>query len=750
MSRKIRSKGKVWLTALLAVALLLISARETYVVSRAERKEVKETASSGGDALFHGTSEKTITEDMLKNTPPKDYQVNMSTQGDAKDGAYDAYFLKDGVQTVSIRVDENNLNYLLQNADQKPTVMTDSVTIGDKTIGYTGLKTKGSYTLEHSYYQNAGSDRFSFTVNFGKFIKKKQYGVKQNFFGCRKISFNNFFFDKSMMKEYVALALMTEMGLPTPQYGLARLYINDKFYGVYFMVESMDQSILEQYQNVDKDQVSDYLTKPEHTSLLYDEKMDQYQKEDKTFDLSSVLELDSNGVYKAKGALKDQDTLWEEDDDTLQDVAQMLPTVFSWQKKINQLSSGKDFDGNAIDVNSDAYLELLNQVMDVDEVVRYFATHSFLVQIDNMFDGKKNYGLYVDADGKCMVVPWDYDLSFGCFFPSTAEATANFELDIMYKKGQFGFAAAAEKSPEETYREFPLFYVIYQNKSLMEKYHQYMKECAKIAALGGTTSRNKTYEPGWIASLIRQMQEPLVEAASEKLADNVSYMNFINQPSGAKLGMPNLSEIVARRAVSVLCQVDGIDTIVSGYGCNLETLGNGVVGENANTGVLTAVDDGTGIYATAKYGLKDIFAKPPSLNVRTLGEKEELFEKVKKKTGASEKNIVIYNISNTADPEKEYTLSIPLSAKSKKRGAKIYVCTPQGDVKNLEPTVDDNIYHVTTDSIDYIAVVSGDNIIMSVLQNPVLYIVLGAAAILAVVLILLKKKKKRSHKAKEV
>ena len=44
-------------------------------------------------------------------------------------------------------IDENNFNYLLQNAIDEPSVMTDSVTIGDQTIGYAGLKTKVTMTI---------------------------------------------------------------------------------------------------------------------------------------------------------------------------------------------------------------------------------------------------------------------------------------------------------------------------------------------------------------------------------------------------------------------------------------------------------------------------------------------------------------------------------------------------------------------------------------------------------------------------
>ena len=31
-------------------------------------------------------------------------------------------------------------------------------------------------------------------------------------------------------------------------------------------------------------------------------------------------------------------------------------------------------------------------------------------------------------------VPWDYDLSFGCYYPSTAQYTANYDIDMYHNK----------------------------------------------------------------------------------------------------------------------------------------------------------------------------------------------------------------------------------------------------------------------------------------------------------------------------
>ncbi len=624
-----------------------------------------------------------VTEDMLNTEIPADYVINEATQGKARDGEYDAYFLDDEIQVVSIEIDENNLQYLFENAADKPSVMAESVTIGDATVKYCGLKTKGSYTLEHSVKDNPNSDRYSFTVNFGKYIKKAEYGDKQNFFGCNKISFNNFFFDKSMMKEFFSLKLMDEMGLPTPQYGLAKLYINGDYYGVYAMVEAMDSSILQQYYDCKNSELSSYLCKPENTNFLYSE------------------------------ILEDPSPLWEEDDDTYADVEDMIPTVTEWVRKLNLLSEGKDFDGNRIDVNSEEYLTLLDQVMDTDETVKYFAVHSWLCQIDNMFDGQKNFGLYVDSNGRSLMVPWDYDLAFGCFFPSTPERTANYDIDLMFKDEWIntGWGRGGGKgkydSVEEVYSNYPLFNVIYQNSTLMEKYHTYMRECSQIAALGGTVaSTGKTYDPAYFNSYIDKFSDILIEAASEELADNVYYMNGISQPSGVKAALPNLGKIIAMRAMGVVLQVDGSDAIVSSKGCALETLGNALNDfYNTNWGRIVSIDYQTGIYLTGDYDGSS--NSSPILSLKEVSDEKRT--ELLAAANVTEENVIgLYEVKTSPKPSAGYTLSIPMKAEY--LDDKVSFCAWNATAGSvLDMTIDGNIYSCKTEAIDYLLIARGES-----------------------------------------
>jgi len=613
------------------------------------------------DRIPHGTMDEWVTEDQLENTPDPNYAVNPDTQADGKDGAYNAFFLEDSIQTVKIYIDDYNLNYLLQKADQEPYVMTERVTIGDTTLKYCGLRTKGNYTLAHAYTDNPGSDRFSFTINFGKYIKKQQYGEKQNFYGCDKISFNNFFFDKTMMKEFFSLKLMDEMGLPTPQYGIAKLYINNEYYGVYAMVEAMDKPILEQYFDCDSKELTDYLVKPTGTKLNY-------------FDL-----------------LEDQTPLWEYDMDKYADLEPMLPTVMEWVRRLNCLSEGTDFDGNQLDVNSQEYLELLRQVIDVDEFVRYFAAHSWLCQMDNMFMCEQNYGIYISEEGVCTIVPWDYDLSFGCYFPSTAEDTANYPLDIMFSLNRWEWEGAEERTAR-AYKNYPLFNVIYQNKELMELYHTYMLDCSKIAALGGTTqATGKTYDPAYFNSFIVRMEDELLEAASETLADNVYYMNWIDQPKGVKQGLPNLAKIMALRAVGVRNQVEGLDAVVCASGCNLETLGNAAKGGVSNSGLLTLIDESSSVFITAEFDESRLI---PMFTATALDENYSEYEDAKKLyTVPFGGEVMVYELYCSKKPTDGYNVTVPLAQEYLQLGyTREFYASTEGQLRRVSVERSGNLF----------------------------------------------------------
>ncbi len=671
------------------------------------------TVLAGTGKPTHGSSDSWIKESQLVTTVPAGYQVNPATQGKGKNGDYNAFFLKEEVQTISITIDENNLNYLFQNANEKPTVLAESVTIGDETVGYVGLKTKGSYTLEHSYSDNPGSDRFSLTINFGKYVKKADFGETQNFHGVDKISLNNFFFDKSMMKEYISLLLMSEMGLPTPQFGLAKLYINGEYYGVYSIIEALDKPILEQYYNCSSKDVSDYLCKPEGTNFIYED-----------------LE-------------RDWAPMWERDQNTLEKVRDMIPTVDDWAKKLNQLSQGTDFSDNTIDVNSEEYLKLLEEVIDIDEFLRYFAAHSFLCQLDNMFVGQKNFGLYISREGRALLIPWDYDLSFGTYSPVTAEATANYHPDLMFMLNQGDNVSKSRL--RRFYSDFPLFYVIFQNDSLMEKYHTYMQDCARILTLGGTTSFGTEIEPGLGNKRIESLTESLTQAATEKVCQRGGYMNGIRQPRDLKNGLISLSKIIAMRSVGVYASLKELPTYVSGKGCNLAQVGNGQ--DNwwtMDNGWITAVEASRGWFSIARYN-----GASPVLTVTEIAEDGKDYPEIAEAAKYSGKGYFkVYTLKDSAAAKmvEGYSLSIPMGKEMTGKKLSFYAYDA-GKITELTCTQDENIYTCQMDKPGIIVIMENGHAFGSKSGAKTRYIVMAAGAglllIAAVILTVGRIRKKR-------
>jgi hypothetical protein len=71
----------------------------------------------------------------------------------------------------------------------------------------------------------------------------------------------------------------------------------------------------------------------------------------------------------------------------------------------------------------------IEKTVDVDQVVRYFAVNTFLVNLDSYASSlKHNYYLY-EQDGVFQILPWDLNLSFAGFQSGSAASAVNFPID---------------------------------------------------------------------------------------------------------------------------------------------------------------------------------------------------------------------------------------------------------------------------------------------------------------------------------
>ncbi|MDR7315822.1 CotH kinase family protein [Brevibacillus nitrificans] len=257
------------------------------------------------------------------------------------------------VTTVDISVDEADFKKMLENPLDEVMYSADVVINGEK-VENVGFRTKGNLTLR-SVAQMDDSDRYSWKIDFDKYVDE------QNLHGLKKLNLNNNYSDPSQMREYLAYSLMKKMGIPTPNFSYMYVTINGKEWGVYLGVEAIEETFLQQnFENARGD-----LYKPDGTGS----------------DLKWIS--DDISDYSGMNLKTNKDT---------KDQSELI-------EMLDAINHGGDIE----------------KVLDVDEMLRYFAVNTAVVNLDH-YQGslKHNYYLY-EENGVFSILPWDYNMSFGGF-----------------------------------------------------------------------------------------------------------------------------------------------------------------------------------------------------------------------------------------------------------------------------------------------------------------------------------------------
>ncbi len=151
-----------------------------------------------------------------------------------------SFFEKDSIHVIRINFTQCNfwdsltLNKKLLDSLEISNYLQANVIIDNKKFFSTGVRFKG----ESSYDFYPGKKK-PFRIKFNKFIKG------QDFKGIEELNLTNNFKDPSMMREKLYLDLLNKEGLPAPRATYAKVYINDKYWGLYLVNESVDKVFLE-------------------------------------------------------------------------------------------------------------------------------------------------------------------------------------------------------------------------------------------------------------------------------------------------------------------------------------------------------------------------------------------------------------------------------------------------------------------------------------------------------------------------
>ena len=170
--------------------------------------------------------------------------------------------------------------------------------------------------------------------------------------------------------------------------------------------------------------------------------------------------------------------------------------------------------------------ENLEEVVDIDEVIRYFVVHNFVCNSDS-YTGVMvhNYYLY-EEDGQLSMIPWDYNLAFGGF-ESSQDATSlvNSPIDTPVSMGSV--------------ESRPMLSWIFSDESYTETYHQYFSEFIETVFTSGAFAE-------WIAET-QALIAPYVEKDPTKFCTTQEF----------EAGVDALVEFCTLRAESIQGQLEG-------------------------------------------------------------------------------------------------------------------------------------------------------------------------------------------------
>ena len=172
----------------------------------------------------------------------------------------------------------------------------------------------------------------------------------------------------------------------------------------------------------------------------------------------------------------------------------------------------------------------IEDVVNVDEVIRYFVVHNFVCNFDS-YTGSMihNYYLY-EEDGQLSMIPWDYNLAFGGFSAGgggsdSATQMVNYPIDTPVSGG--------------TLDSRPMLAWIFADESYTELYHTYFDIFI-----------SEYFESGYFENLITETENLIASYVEQDPTKFCTYEEF-------ETGVDTLKSFCLLRAESIRGQLDG-------------------------------------------------------------------------------------------------------------------------------------------------------------------------------------------------
>lgn len=360
-------------------------------------------------------------------------------------------FPQDQVIDVELTLSESDWEDLLTNGTQKKEYPA-SVNWNGVQLSPIAVRAKGNSSLAQA--ARSETKRYSLKLRLDEYISAL------NLDGVRTINLQNSFSDPSYLREILSYEAFASLGVPVPTMTWVRLNVNGELRGLFLAVEQVEEPMLER--------------------CFGDGRGDLYKPE-------SMV---------GQGA----DLKWYGDS-------------YENYPGIVYATEDKNTDHSALI----AMLDVLNNggdlesVLDVDEVLRYWAVSTMLSNFDS-YPGwmAHNYYLY-EVDGKFRILPWDLNMSFGGF------GSASYEQMVSAKIDEPTLGPVADR---------PLIAKLLEVPEYRERYHGYLQELI-----------NGYFDPERFEVRARELQAliaPYVEEDPTKFYTYEEFLKALDEGSGTE------------------------------------------------------------------------------------------------------------------------------------------------------------------------------------------------------------------------
>lgn len=470
------------------------------------------------------------------------------------------------VHTIDIQMDD--WESFLNNCTSEEYSLC-SLTIDGEDYSNVAIRGKGNTSL--TQVESYGNDRYSFKVEFD------HYDNSINYHGLDRLCLNNIIQDNTYMKDYLTYQMMNFFDVDAPLSSFAYITVNGEDWGLYVAVEDVTDSFLERNYGNDYGE----LYKPDSTGNMGGDKnnnerpempqktenfnppSDDMQNEDfippnrnmqnseftppEDTNLPDNMQNDFGRGNKGGGGMSSDDTLLvytDDDYDSYSNIFDNAKTNITDADKNRLIESLKQLNE----------CENIEQVVNIEEVIRYFVVHNFVCNFDS-YTGSMvhNYYLY-EQDGQLSMIPWDYNLAFGGF-ESNASSTSlvNYPIDT----------PVSGLSVENR----PMLAWIFENEQYTELYHSYFAEFISTY-----------FDSGYFNKIMEETFELIAPYVEKDVTKFCTYEQF-------ETGFETLKQFCLLRAQSINAQLNGTipttseeqkqaqDTLIDASSINISDMG---------------------------------------------------------------------------------------------------------------------------------------------------------------------------------